>query len=420
MKPQYQHELMTSFLLFFDHHLLQKGEAYSNQSGRLFPFSDDRLPSSFDVFASPYKQWVTDSSIVGDTNPNIPTGFMGTGRSNTAADNSAITGFDLSNVGQALSTSSENFDGHYNKIPGIGGGRLVFRNDAVSFLRIAKNNSSNVAQQNKWEIKNTANNTVAWRSPSTTFTYPWQVNDWQRVQAQDGVGTIPTLTSFLVQGSEGFVMDFENGRVLVTGGAAALTDYLTGTFAVKDFNIYVTNDTEEDLILNSSFELNSRYGENIADIPTLTNNGISDAPNGVTGVKPYDKTLPAIFVNSETMSNQGYAFGGEDKTTNSIKAVVMAENQYQLDGVLSIFADTRHKSFAKIPFTGYPVTEYGDLKNGSYNYVNLSKEFSTSNDYIIDNVITSKLSERAQTNLPGEIKVGFIDFDVSTTRFPRA
>ena len=38
----------------------------------------------------------------------------------------------------------------------------------------------------------------------------------------------------------------------------------------------------------------------------------------------------------------------------------------------------------------------------------------------IQDVSTSKFSERAQNSLPGDLKVGFIDFDIQIARFPRA
>ena len=283
MKPQYQHHLMTSFMLWFDHTLLQKGQAYSNKTGQLYHIEDSRLPDSYKRFSSPYKQWVTDSSIVGDTNPKIPTGFMESGR------------------------------------------------------------------------------------------------------------------------DDGFVFDFENGGIIYTGSNGPGTDaVITGEFAVKDFNIYLTNQTEEDIILDSKFSTNSRYNQT------------------ESGIQPYDQVVPAIFINTEFMRNQGMALGGEDKTTNTIKAVVLAEDSYQLDGVLSIFADTRHVNIQKIPFSGHPGTEYGDLKGGSYNYLNLSSTYESSNPYYIDDVSVSKLSDRAQQAVPGDLNVGFIDFEVATSRFPRA
>jgi hypothetical protein len=59
MKPQYQHELMTSFMLWFDHELLQKGEAYSNQTGFLYYDEDSRLPSSYRAYSS-FQHLLTD------------------------------------------------------------------------------------------------------------------------------------------------------------------------------------------------------------------------------------------------------------------------------------------------------------------------------------------------------------------------
>ena len=120
------------------------------------------------------------------------------------------------------------------------------------------------------------------------------------------------------------------------------------------------------------------------------------------------------------MRNEGFAFGGEDLTKNIIKAVVIADSEYQLDGALSIFADTARKTFSKIPFSGHPSTEYGDIKGGTYNYLTLSDSYSSEIPYFIEDVTVSKFSERAQSKLPGNLKVGFIDFDVSTNRFPRS
>ena len=282
MKPQYQHELMTSFMLWFDHELLQEGEAYSNQTGKLFYDNDSRLPSSYKAYASSYKQWVNDSSIFGSTNPVIPTEFNSNSR------------------------------------------------------------------------------------------------------------------------SDDIIFDFENGRIIETGGAFANDETLTGTFAVKDFNVYLTNETEEDLIIENKFQLNSRYTQN------------------ASGVKPYDQMAPAIFLNCEFMQNEGFAFGGEDKTTNIVKAVVLAENSYQLDGVLSIFADSARKVISKIPFSGHPATEYGDVKGGVYNYTSISNTYSSNNPYYIEDVTVSKFSDRAQNKIPGDLQVGFIDFEVSTFRFPRS
>jgi hypothetical protein len=126
MIEQFQHKLTTSFFLWFDNFLLEKGEAYTNSTGEFFYYDDPRLDATYKAYGSPYKQWVTDSSI---TDAIIPTG--------------------------------------------------VFINDSFS-------------------------------------------------GRDDGV-----------------VLDFDNGRVLVSGSATDSS--ITGEFAVKDFSVYLTNDTEDDL-----------------------------------------------------------------------------------------------------------------------------------------------------------------------------
>ena len=106
-------------MLWFDHELLQKGEAYSNQTGVLYYDNDTRLPSSYKAYSSCYKQWVNDSSITGETNPIIPTEFNGSNRGATDSDQ-YVTGFTVSDVGSALdgylSANYGTFDGYPRSI----------------------------------------------------------------------------------------------------------------------------------------------------------------------------------------------------------------------------------------------------------------------------------------------------------------
>jgi len=282
MKPQYQHKVMTSFMLWFDNFLQKKGDAVSLKTGTLQYFNDTRLPSTYNVYASPYKQWSNDSSVTG--------------------------------------------------------------------------------------------------IPNTVF-----------------VGGSPSGRS------NGLVFDFENGRIIDTGNHLGTDRVITGEFVVKDFNIYLTNETEEDLILESKFKSNSRYNVDLN-----------------SGVKPYDQMTPAIFINNEVTTNAPFAFGGEDETRISIKAVVMAEDSYSLDGVLSVFADSARESITAIPFTGHPATEYGDIDGDYYAYTGLTNTFDgAETKFYINDVTVSKLSDRAKKLAIGELKVGFIDFDVHQHRFPR-
>lgn len=200
--------------------------------------------------------------------------------------------------------------------------------------------------------------------------------------------------------SSTLAIDYQNGRVVsstISVGAA-----VTASYAVKDFNTYVTSETEENLIIESQFDTNSRFNQASTPIP------------------PYDQVLPAIFINNVKNKNDPFSFGGEEQTTSDIRCVVLAENIYQLDGVLSIFNDSNKEVFAALSFEDYPITEQGDAPN--YNYKTLSDTKLAASPgalHHIDRVDVSKLSDRITKQVSPNTFVGFIDFEVLTYRYPR-
>ena len=279
MKAQFQHNLTSSFFMWFDNFLLTKGEAYTNKTGEFFYYDDTLIDSDYTVFGSPYKQWVSDSSIDGAT---VPTGVYVNGNLSGRAD--------------------------------------------------------------------------------------------------------------------GMVLDFDNGRALAAG--ASSTDTVTGSFAVKDFNIYFTNDTEDDLIIENKYVVNSRV------------------PSGpYTYITPYDDVAPAIFLAASTLENKPFALGGMMDTVVLMKAVVISDDPYKLDGALSIFGDSVNEVIEPIPMSGFPYTELGDLKGDSYNYTGVKEGYAGETPYFVDKVRTSKLSDRARKAVANELYIGFIDFDVQQHRY---
>jgi hypothetical protein len=286
MKPQFQHEITTSFTLWLDNYLLKRGEAFQNKTSDLTYLEDSRLGPGLNGFSSPYKQWVYDESI---TSAQIP-------------DSATIDGASVS------------------------------RND--------------------------------------------------------GSGADPQL-----------IIDHQNGRVITT---APTSSSISIDYAVKDFNTYVTNETEENLIIESKFDVNSRF--KVEEIP----------------IPPYAHAIPAIFINNTRNFNDPFSFGGQDQTMTDIRCVIMAENIFQLDGVLSIFNDSNKECFAALGFEDYPVTEFGDAPN--FNYKTLANARTASNPaalHFIDRVDVSKLSDRITKKIDPNTFIGFIDFEVVTYRYPR-
>ena len=306
MKPQFQHTLVTSFYLWFDNYLQKYGEAYKNKTGIFYNMSDDRLDSSYNVYSSPYKQFIFDSGL-----------------------NSGVS----------------NYQGTE--------GPLVI----------------------------------------------------DRISGQREGGTAFEIA----RGTSGLTIDYDNGRVFFTGDDSgnvpgnALS--LSGQFAVKDFNLYMTNQTEEDLVVETKFKTNDRFG----NLET-------------SGVVPYDQVLPAVFITSESIQNEPFAFGGLDITRTNVKAVVMTSDLYCLDCVLSLAADSQKRSFTNVDFSDFPINELGDIKSTTYPTGYSYKQIEADNTkelFHIEEVTVSKLSDRVKKKVNPNIFVGFIDFEIHKYRSPR-
>ena len=281
MKPQFQHELTTSFMLWADNFITNKAEAFKNHTAPLYPMGeDDRLGNNFVAYSSPHKQWVFDESVDG---AQIPSGVYNNG-------------------------------------------------------------------------------------------------------------------SFIDRGDDGLILDFDNGRVLLDSSFGADNVSLSGSYSVKEFNFYITNQTEEQLIIENKFDSNGRFKQELS------------------GIAPYNQVVPAVFVNPELVENEPFAFGGEDKTTTNIRCVIFAESTYQLDGALSVFSDSRNEVFSKLSFEDYPINEYGDVTGFNYKELAISKN---NNLFHIEEARVSKLSDRVSKNIDASLFIGFADFEVTNLRFPR-
>ena len=295
MKPQFQHEIVTSFAMWLENHILRKGSSFSNKSDQDFFYqTDDRLDDDYISFACPHKQWVTDSSI---------------------ADANIIDSVTVD-------------------------GKTISRN------------------------------------------------------------------------TSGVRFDFDNGRVIIPSSGVAVgrssvvatsASTVKGTYSVKDFNVYITDQTEEELLLESQFDVNSRFSQEVTE-----------------GIKPYDQVVPAIFLSYESSANDPFAFGGQDMTRTNIRCVIFAENSYQLDGLFSILNDSNDLNITNVGFNEHPLNEFGDLKYGDYNYSDLiDRYFQYRSIAIIDKVRVSKLNDRVAKKTHPGLFLGFADFELISVRTPR-
>ena len=176
---------------------------------------------------------------------------------------------------------------------------------------------------------------------------------------------------------------------------------------------YLTDQTEEDIIVANKYDLNLRFDDNSNPKP----------------VTPYDQLMPAIFISDGSTYNKPFSFGGQDETCTDIRCVIFAEKLYFLDGVLSLFRDAQFTCFPFLNYYDHPLNEYGDIKDApsvtnvggeGYNYLQLASERKTGSNFYVQKVIASKMKESVSNNTTKNLFIGFLDFEVTKVRLPRS
>ena len=139
---------------------------------------------------------------------------------------------------------------------------------------------------------------------------------------------------------------------------------------------------------------------------------------------PDSITYPAIFLRYNGARNEPLAFGGMDNTKINIRAVVLADSQYNLDGACSIFRDLSNTHITLLNTGDMPFNALGAYKNNeAYSYTGTTKGKSSSDQYVfIDQVNVAKFSRDVNLkidNMNPDVFNGVIDFELSKPRWPR-
>jgi len=186
------------------------------------------------------------------------------------------------------------------------------------------------------------------------------------------------------------------GQVYFTASQVGKT--ISGIYAVKDFNIYLTNQPEEELLFESEYRTRPKVTQSPTGVP-------------IEGI-----TYPCIFLKNNGGTNEPFALGGQDQTMMEVRAVVLADNMFNLDAVCSLLKDTARKY---VPLINSPFNAFGSLNSGYYNYNTLTSGIDVSNDaFYITEVNISKIFANFNARNT-QIFPAFIDFTLSNIRYPR-
>jgi hypothetical protein len=195
------------------------------------------------------------------------------------------------------------------------------------------------------------------------------------------------------------------GQLYFTSPIANPSSSISGNYAVKDFNVFLTSETEEDLLFETQFQLNPKTSQNPTGLPLNA------------------ETYPVVYLKYQGGDNEPLAFGGLDKTNINVRAIVLADTIFKLDALTSIFRDTARTYIPLIYENEMPYNQLGSLNNGYFNYNTLISNKHADGDYVyIDNVYVSKIDNRfinSYNKLNPNVFAAFIDFELSKNRYPR-
>jgi hypothetical protein len=202
-------------------------------------------------------------------------------------------------------------------------------------------------------------------------------------------------------------INYSRGHFYFTSAVANPSTSLVASYAVKDFNVHITNDLEEKLLFETQFKLRNKT------------NQVADA------IADNAKTYPAIFLKNNGSKNEPIEMGGGELTTVDVRAIVLSDSQFKMDAVASIFRDRAKTMIPIILEANMPFNSLGDFTNPAapYNYTNLTQNQQTNqNTIFLENVTITKisgLSFASKANLNPDVFSMIIDFELNTLRYPR-
>lgn len=210
--------------------------------------------------------------------------------------------------------------------------------------------------------------------------------------------------NFVSGSSPDIYIDYNDGRVIVPQSSGSALS-ITANNTVKEINTYISDDDEEQILLTSDF----------VDSADLASTNLFSKTN-----KRNKKTyiLPACFIRFLNEESDRLSFGGEDDTKTKIRVIVLAKRNYLLDGVLSLFSNTETECITNVPFEDFPYGYFHNVKSFPYSYNGFKENYNTKT--FIENVRTSKVTDSISLDkIQENLLLGFIDFDLSTYRYPR-
>lgn len=181
------------------------------------------------------------------------------------------------------------------------------------------------------------------------------------------------------------------GQAYLSGNPTAIS----GSFAVKDFSIYMTNKPEEYLLFETKYNLRAK------------------TPQNLSGLSQDAEAYPVVYLKYNNSEDVPFCLGGTDNKQMTIRAIVIGDSQFLTDAACSIMKDAAKRYFKIIEPTSLPFNAYGGFTGVNYNYTGIAAQ--SSQQSMVWRVRHSSLGATQQFNqLNTKIFPAFVDFDLWT------
>jgi hypothetical protein len=202
-------------------------------------------------------------------------------------------------------------------------------------------------------------------------------------------------------------IDSSNGQLYFSLPITDPTKSLSGNYAVKDYSMYLTSKTEENLLFETAYEINPKTYQNPTGLPLNA------------------ETYPVIYLKYQGGKNKPLAFGGFDQTVGNVRAIILSDSVFSLDAVTSIMRDTSRELIPLIFPNEMPFNSLNSVNvpDNCFNYIKFTANKANTDDYLyINEVNVTKTDTRilnATNSLNRNVYSAFVDFEVIKNRYPR-
>lgn len=131
---------------------------------------------------------------------------------------------------------------------------------------------------------------------------------------------------------------------------------ISGNYSIKDFSIEITDQPEYKLLYESSYIPSNKYNQTLS------------------GLDLDVKTSPIIFLRTKNDNPEPFALGGIENKKKTIRAIVIANTEYQRMAVCCVLKDMMYSPFYIT--NDLPFDAVGNNTGINYNYNNLTRDLS--------------------------------------------